>query len=82
LGHKEVNRWGKTKSASFYPNFFLPWVKRLFLGGIKRSRFRFTPRDDAFLPQDDWSLFTPTLILYYPKVGLFLPQRRRFINFE
>ena len=32
LGHKEVNPWGKSKFASFYPKNFLPWVKRLFLG--------------------------------------------------
>ena len=32
LGHKEVNSWGKSKFASFYPKNFLPWVKRLFLG--------------------------------------------------
>jgi len=32
LGHKEVNPWGKSKFASFYPKNILPWVKRLFLG--------------------------------------------------
>ena len=29
--------------------------------------------DDVFLPLDDLSLLPPTLILGYPKVGLFLP---------
>jgi len=27
LGKKEINILNKIKFASFYPNFFLPWVK-------------------------------------------------------
>jgi len=27
--------------------------------------------DDVFLPQDDWSLLPPTLILCYPKLVYF-----------
>jgi len=82
LGHKEVNPWDKSKFASFYPQKLFTVGKKTLSLGIKRTRFRFTPTVDVFLPQEGWSLFAPTLILCYPKVGLFLPQRSRFRNFE
>ena len=40
LGHKEVNHWGKSKFASFYPKNFLP-----------RRGYVFLPQDDwSLLP--------------------------------
>jgi len=71
LGHKEVNPWGKSKFASFYPKNFLPWVKKTLSWGIKRTRFRFTPMIDVFLPQEGWSLFALTLILCSPTLVSF-----------
>jgi len=55
--------------------------KKALSRGIKEPDLDLSRRDDVFLPQDDWSLFPLTLILCYPKVGLFLPQRRRFTLF-
>ena len=61
MGHKEVNLGVNLNLLLFTPKIILPWVKRLFLGvrGIKRTRFRFPPTVDIFLPQNDWSLFPP-----------------------
>jgi len=47
LGHKEVNPWGKSKFASFYPKNFLQLFtvdKKTLSWGIKRTKFRFTPQ--------------------------------------
>jgi len=82
LGKKQVNRWGKTKSASFYPQKLFTVGKKNLLRVQKEPYLDLPQGLMSFYPQDDWSLFTPRLVSFYPKIGLFLPQRSRFSKFE
>ena len=65
LGHKEVNPWGKSKYASFYPKNFLPWVKKYSFLGYKKNHI--CPKMAALFCRRPWSSVTPKLVYFYLK---------------
>jgi len=65
LGKKTSSLEVKLGLLPFTPKIFLPWVKRIIMGGIKGIKFKFTSRDlDVFFPNMTNHYFPQELLLY------------------